>query len=788
MIKGKLFVIVLILIGSIRFCLAQYAAPETAALEQFDFATGLFERGMYKMAGDEYKKFIDAFAQSEHLKDAYFGFAESLYFQKSYDEALYEYNKYLERFSTADNQMLVVKLRIGEVFFFTERFDDAIAQLESLEREDFRKDQMQTLYYYLAKAYRRKGDDEKARPYFNKAAEIIGDNEYAFNSLIELGDLYAGMSEYDKALEQYSNAHEKSDSEKTKSFSLYKIAETQFLAGDYPASINSFKRVLSDYPENEIYSEALSNLLLSLFNTEKYEELIKEYADRRHLIKNEDKFFNVHFTAYSAYTEIGDHEKALSGLDGLLSSGWVSQKNKDRAALKKSEIFLSAKRFDEAIKEIDAHLSSEDDYADNIIFIKGEALYGAGDFEGAAAQFNKLIDEHPGSPFAIDAIYSLAYVQKNMEQNKSARDSFMKYYERSKDGTKSQAALYNAILLDLKDEELGKAVKDCKLYLSTFEHGKYREKILFTLGSVYSQIKDYGNAIHMYKEFIEVYKGGPKLQDAYFRIAYGLQMSDKYDEAVEHYDKLEKDMNIGGLYYAALKNKVLIYFAKENKSKAAEVYDHIISDFPGNDLGIEGHFWLAKYYLECSRFKDAIRILEKTGARPDAKGNEKQIAYFKAEAYKETEDFSKAIENYDIVFSYGDQGDVYSGASRIGKGLCLIETGEYDKAKEEFDKAILENPDDDTIVMRAKFEIAGIEQLKGNMEQAYKLYMMVAILYDNDEYSPRSLLKAADIFQDLKKFAEAKKAYREIIDKYGETEFARDARNRLQGIRWKLND
>ncbi len=776
------------LLGNIGFSPAEEASPEAAALEQFDFAAGLFERGMYKMAGDEYGKFIDSYPQSEHLRDAYFGLAESLYFQKRYDEAAAQYNRYLEMYPAEDNQTLVVKLRMGEILFFTKKFDEAIAQFRALEGKDYRRDQMQTLCYYLAKSNRIKGNDSQAIHYFDRAVKMADDNECAFNSLVELGEIYAEGSEYEKALKRYEEAREKAADDKTKSFSVYKAAETLFLSGDYEASIDTFKKVLADYPESEISAEALSNLLLALFNTGKYDELIKEYTGRRNLIKDEDRFFDVRFTACSAYAETGKPDEALKGLDALIAGGWVSGKNKDRAALKKSEILISVKRFKEALDQIEARLADKDEYRENVLFLKGEALYGAGDFDNASAQFNRLIEERPDSPFVIDAIYSLAYVRKNLDQNKNARELFIKFYEKSKDSAKSQAALYNAVLLDIKSGDFETAVKDCKLYLSTFPDGQFREKIAFTLGSVYSESNDYSNAITTYKEFADKYKDSPKLQDACFRLAYSLQAVNDFDEAVKYYEKLEKDKKADGLYYAALKNEVLIYFAKDDKDKAAEIYDRIISDFPDNDLGVEGYFWLVKHYIGSGRFVDAIRILEDLEGREGVKDNAREIAYFKAEACREIKDFAKAIENYDIVLSGKDPIDEYTGGSRIGKGLCLLAGKEYDKAKEEFDAAALENPDDNTIAMRAKFETAGIEFLKGSLEQAYKLYMMVAILYDDGEYCPRALLRAADIFEELGKVEEAKKAYQEVLDRYGKTEFAREAGARLKDIRWRLKN
>ena len=160
-----------------------FAAQDAAPLEQLDFATGLFQRGMYQMAIDEYKRFIDSFPQSEYLEDAYFGIAESHYFLKEYDTAIKEYNQYMGKFPSGD-KALTAELRIGEAFFFTERLDDAIKQFQFIKKEGLGKGKLQALYFYTGKAYRAKGNIEKAIELLNMAVGTADKGEYTFHSFI----------------------------------------------------------------------------------------------------------------------------------------------------------------------------------------------------------------------------------------------------------------------------------------------------------------------------------------------------------------------------------------------------------------------------------------------------------------------------------------------------------------------------------------------------------------------------------------------------------------------------
>ena len=756
-------------------------AKEVNPLEQLDFANGLFQRGLYQMAISEYKKIVESFPESEYLDEAYFGIAESLFFLKMYEEASTEYENYLKRFPRAKRKAISA-LRLGQSLFFMDRGGEALVSLNQVKESSLDGKFRQILYFYKGKILREKGNDKIALENFNKSVGVQGKTEYTVYSLLEIGDIYSKKSEYEKAIQYYDKAYGETKDGKLKSFALYKTAEAQFSSGDYVESASSFKNVLSGYPNDEISSEALANMLLSLFNTAEYERLVSEYLGNERLIGKDLKFFDVYYIAASAYTELERYDQALLALDKVFLLEGLSQNKKDKAILKKTEILIKAKRFNEVLELAKGDItSSHGNDTGYIVFLRAEAYYGLGSFNKAFELYTKLLEDFPSSQFSDNAIYGMAYTKKSLKEDKDAGELFVRYFKEGKDETKRMEALYNAILIDKKLKSKEKAIEHSLLFLKTFKSGTLRENVLFGLGSLYSEIKEYDKAGNIFKEFIRLYTESPKLEEAYFLLGYNLQLSKSLDEALLYYGKIMPGKNENKLFYSALKNKALIYLQDEKENEAAKVYDRIITELKDNDLGIDTYLWLSKYYLGEKRFNDALRILTEAESAPESKLRMKEIAYFRGETYRELKSFEKAIDNYDIVLS--DMGeDVFSGASRIGKGLCLVELGELERAKSEFEEAILENSDDNTITMRARFELANIEQLKDELEEAYKLYMLVAILYNDDYYCPEALFRAGTIFEVLGKNDEARKVYQEIVDKYGKSHLISKVKKRLKAL------
>ena len=86
------------------------------------------------------------------------------------------------------------------------------------------------------------------------------------------------------------------------------------------------------------------------------------------------------------------------------------------------------------------------------------------------------------------------------------------------------------------------------------------------------------------------------------------------------------------------------------------------------------------------------------------------------------------------------------------------------------------NLEDNFVTLRARFELAGLDEAQQDLKQAAKLYMMVGILYKDAEYGPRALLQAGVLLQKLNETQAAVKAYQQILDDYPHSEQALKAK------------
>ncbi|MFC1808168.1 tetratricopeptide repeat protein [Candidatus Omnitrophota bacterium] len=762
------------------------AAPKenlTKEIEQLDFANGLFERELYGMAISEFKNFIKLYAASESLHRARFGIAESLFFLKKYDEAITAYEDYIKEFSSGEN-INMSNLRIAQIFSEKKEFDKALEHFKAIKEDTLDADYKQMLFFYKAKTYNSMDDNDRAIVFFEKAAGVKPGGQYTVYSFIEIGDIHFERSDYRRAVEYYTRAYKDSGaSAEHKYVSLYKKGEVQFKDADFKDSAKTFTQLLAEYPDRNLSKDALVNLLLSYFNMSRYDDVILVFDKNKKLLEENGLFFEPYYIVASSYSERSRYKDALSALDKILTFASLKNEDRHRALLKKTKVLLRSNRFSEMIALADNEFKDSKDDLDYIAFLRAEAYYGLQDYEKAYMFYEKIRTDFLKSDLYDTALYSMAYAKYSLNKNNEALSLFIRYFKEGKDSKKRQESLFKALLIEVESGLLEDAIRHSNTFISTFKGNPLNENILFQLGSLYSKQKDYQEASRVFRQFIQDYDASPRHLEARFLLAYNLQLLGKQDEALGYYAKILTESNQGKLYYPALKNTALIYLDKEDDKKAAEILDRIITEFQENDLDIDSYIWLAKHYIDTKRFKDALKVLQRSESNKGFKERSKEIAYFKAESYRETSNFEDAIRHYDIVLSEEGDSAGIKAPSHIGKGLSLVEMKDFDKARLEFDKALLEEPDNNTVTMKARFEIANIEDLKNNLDEAARLYMLVAVLYSNDHYCPKALFRAGRIFEELNRKDEALKAYGEIVNSYKKSHLYEDTKKRIKILR-----
>jgi TolA-binding protein len=762
--------------------LAYSQEVEMREVEQIDFANGLFRRGMYAMAIEEYRKYLGLFEKGKYVNEAGFGVAECLFFQESYTDAVKAYKNLLENYSKFDKAMIAY-LRLGQAHFFIGQYDDAFNALNRVEHSKIGADLLPTLDFYLGNVQHKRKENESAVQFLTRVIENKTQNPFAARAHLLKGDIYVENFNYDQAVKQYQNAHKRGENVKIKSLSLYKIGEAEFAAGRYKKSAETFQDLTRQYPKQEIVNNAFINLLTSHYNLGDFEKVITSFTEYEKTMQKDAQGFEAYYLTATAYVNTLKFNEALDILDRSLGLSQLTETDKTRALVKKAECFIKAQKYKKALAVIHNKLRSPAASQDRILFLKGESYYGLGEFKKALAVYKQVSEKYPGSLLADEAAWAQALTYKALGDNKNTLPLVLEYFKTGKNKENRAIALYNAILLEIKAAQKEAAITHAKSYLEEFPYGEHYEQTLFLLGGLYEKTKQYKNADVTLNRYIEEFSDSDRLTEVYFLLGYSRQISGQLKAAIEAYQSIAPAPG-NKFYYSALKNLAYVYLNQANNEKAVEVFRRIITEFDEYDLSIDTFLWMAERYLEKKNYNDVLLTLNAIKDQLKEPDIRAAIAYYKAEALRLTEMHKDAVKQYDLSLLLRPDGP-YASASRVGKALSLAVVKSFKLAIREYKTVIESHPEEHTAVLRARFGLGQIEEIKGNVPEAIKYYLLVAVLYNDVVYVPQALFNAGQLLEEQGRTEEAIKSYQEIVYKYPSSKMIEKAQKELEGIRAK---
>jgi tetratricopeptide (TPR) repeat protein len=758
---------------------AAFAQGSVKETDQLDFAQGLLTRGMYNMAIEQYQKFIAQYPHSPSLQEAYLSLGEGYFLSQDFSHAVDTFNQFKQLYPNSD-QLPVSVLRLAQIDIQQQKYDDALKELASVDtQKQLKSDMLQSIDYYTAQAYSGKSDTANALDFYQKASQVQGAAAYTAYAYEQMAKIHTQTGKYPEALDAYSKALQSAQEDPIKDELTYRMAETQYLSGKYDDAIKSFAGLVDR--SSAFAQDALANMLLAYFNLGQYDQLLSEYQKNTSSLKKDGSSFAAHFAAVTAYIELKKDDEANKLLDRMMAFPSLKPQDNAKIFVKKASILIQEKKYKDGLALLDAYSAQLPDDMDEALFLKGEGHYGLGEYDRAFTFFEDVYLNYPQSRFAKAALLGEGHSRRQAGRFKEAEVLFLKYYGTQDDPALKSDTLFDTITAAFKAGDTDSVISNGQEYLKAFPNGDKFSDVLFILVDNYDRKGQPQQAVDLLQGYLANNPSPQKPNSVYFLLGFNQQLLGNSDQALAAYTKVDMQKEDGKFYFGALKNMAIIYLNQKKEDEAKNFFDQLISKAAQNTLQIKTYAWVCNEYLKEQKYDDVLRIAaqaEKYFPSSDLQ----QIKYFEAEALRGLGRCDDANQDYDAVISSPGK-NVYTASAQIGQGLCLAKANKYDEAKREFQQALDEHPDDYSVTAHARFEMANLEASQGHMDEALKLYLLIATIYDSDEFCSQSLLQAAKISENLKRNQDALKMYSEILDKYKNTPAAAQAKERVKVLK-----
>lgn len=772
-------ILILGLLAALLPATASAQAQVDPHFEKIDFANGLFQRGLYDMAANEYREFIKKFPDNALTHEALFGLAESYFFHQNYEQAAQHYREYILQFANRD-KIHLARLRLAQCLVNQKKFPEALEAVKEISEEGLDEEWLQKKYFVVAQVREANGEMDAAVTNYAKAAAIDRTGPTALEATLKLGEIYKAREDFPRAVEYFQQATKNATDNAFKGVALYKQAETAFLSQDYEVSADLFAEVVELNPDNKLVEDAISNLLLALFNVPAYNAVIKRAEYYQDKLTEGGRLFDVRYVTARSLKQLSQYDAALKAVDQALTVKGIDAEQKNKAVEVKVEILFLSRKYADVVDLIDGAWKGQEDYAEKALFFKAESQYGLANFQKAHDLYAELLKRFPQTEFKSEALYGLAHAKNALGMESEAAQLFEDYFASAQDQGKKKEALFNQILLKSKVKDFDQAIADSQRFLKDYPDDKNIGRVRFLLGSMYSETKQYDKAIETFEYIVQRDLENDKRRESIFLLAYNLQLAERVDEALAFYRQVPKGEPVA-LYYSARKNMALIHLERKEFEKAVLLLKEIIETYDENDLKIDMYLWIAEKSLEAKSYDTVIEVLKKAESKLTNDEDRQALAFFRGTAFQQQGQCQSALKEYETVVNIENER-LFVPKAYLGMAQCLMTINHIDAAKAVLDTVLLSYGDEAEVSLKARFEMGNLLEKQEQFAEAAKFYMLVAVLYNDPWYSPESLFRAGRIFEKLDKLNDARNVYQEIIQLYTKSHRFGEAQKRLAAL------
>ena len=548
-----------------------------------------------------------------------------------------------------------------------------------------------------------------------------------FHNLKLMGKFFEGRSYYEAAKpEGYQEGDPSLNFNADylqRSIAAYQLAINTFSDEAFLPGIDEGR--YQDFPERIAQIEAcLMNEALSHEMLGAWDEARQRYA----MIKDSSEYYQrALLLIANSYVKQGDKEQAITYYNSILPE-LTDKNNLSLAEIKLADLLRAESRFEEAAVQYQAVVDGDPagEYADDALYLIGLCYYHASAekpelAEQSVAAFNKVINEHPDSPNAIEAYFGLVLVyqdaaQKHGDTSKwplviQTADAATNQYVDSSDETVLRTLgridLIKAIALENTnaDDIDGIVASLQRIVDNTGASEDARIRSQLKIGHTYYGKKRYQEALAAYKTFVESFPDSDIAPSAqyqaavcYYQIALEAEDAESaqlaYTNAIGAATKVEEmtdnvDNRISAGYTLGLSKLGL----KDTKGaidafKQVTAFEGQTEDEARLNLISQAHSRLAELQSSVGNHAEAVKEYQyiiTNSDDPDLRGR----SYF-AMAYAQDEHLKKyddALKNYQNAIDLAD--NVVKAQSYYRMGLIYQEkVNQLDKALEVFQNLI----------------------------------------------------------------------------------------------------
>ena len=751
-----------------------------AADEQFDFANGLFNRGFFEEAAEEYTAYLERFPDAAEAPLAAYRLGRSAFASGKYETALAAFDQALAG-ALAEEEAQQALLGKSECLYYLKRYPEAVALLQPLTRQEIPAEIRVRALFFSAKAHADTKEYEAANVAFRTVITAYPESRFTPFARYQLAFVFLEAGDAENAAVEFSSlANSEADAE-LRMEARFRAAEVYDRIGWHSAAVDAYEKLKTEFPDSDYARRGEYGYAWALFHEAAYPAALK--AARAFLTAHPESPLRpgLQYLVANCLQQQQAWQKAIEEYEAIQRT-WPDTEFAMRAQYKIAWVHYLQGDQSKAKAEIHAFLkafASAPMHGD-AAFLYGTLLAAEGNYEDAHQEFRLVAEKYPESEFAREALYKSGECLSQLGMTEAAAKIFESFAKRYPASPLTEEAILRAGDAQFEAADFTDAVEKYQRLLAEAKTAGVKRETLYRLAITYHNMKDYAKSADTFEQLLALEAEGSYAAEAHFRIAEHLLRDVKEAlKAIEAYQAALDAKPPEAIKGRILRGLALARYERKDYAMAADLFLQLMIEWPAVALNEESFIWTGQYFFDAKAYAKAAQVFDAMlKILPDYPYPEKLL--FKIAECKEA---SGAVEEAIAAYAAVEEaapGGTMAVEARFRMAKLYEQQHDLERARELYEAAAKANSGD--IAARARFRLGELYEAEEAWDKAARSFMRVAILFLHPDLSPEALWRAGQAFEHLGSSDQARKAYEEIVRDYPESARVKEAETALQGL------
>ncbi|MBI4556312.1 MAG: tetratricopeptide repeat protein, partial [Candidatus Hydrogenedentes bacterium] len=372
-----------------------WAGAEEPDQAQMDFANGLFQRGLFKEAVEEYRAYLTQFPQGKYVSTALYRLGEAEYAGGNQSGALEAFDKLLGSPDLESAVQQQASARRGEVLYRLKRYDEARPVLEPLAAPELPPDVRARALYYLGKLHFDQNNPAEALNALKRLVDELPEHALAPYARFQVGFVYLALNDTQNAAIAFGEVAKSAPDAELRMESRFRAAEAYDKIGWYDAAAAAYEQLRQEFPDSVYAERAMYGHAWASYHAGKVENAAALAAEFLAKYTNSERTAGVKYLQANCQQQQKKYAEALE-LYRAIEAQFATSEFALRAKYKIAWAQYLNGNVQEAKTAIMEFLEKHKDSAwvGDASFLLGSILAAEGNFEDAYEEFRLVAEKY----------------------------------------------------------------------------------------------------------------------------------------------------------------------------------------------------------------------------------------------------------------------------------------------------------------------------------------------------------------------------------------------------------